>query len=75
MTTRELDKLTRLLCEACEILRARTDGPFAVSKELRMWWENHRERDRARIAYEEKQQRDAVIQKKVEAYRAGLEAE
>lgn len=38
----ELDKLTRLLCEAGKIFRGKKKGP---SKELAAWWEDHQKKD------------------------------
>lgn len=49
------DKLTRLLCEACEGLEvaAVNDGyppTEGMSPELRKWWEEHKEFDKKRGA-------------------------
>ena len=49
---RELDKVTRLLCEVM------TNGVPHASEELAEWWQNHQELDRKRKAAEEKARRE-----------------
>jgi hypothetical protein len=46
---RELDRLARLLCEACEIIQA-TRGGIAMTSGLREWWFAHESADRRRAA-------------------------
>jgi hypothetical protein len=45
---KECEKLTRLLCQACDRL-----AKSKMTKELKAWWEEHQEADRERQAEEE----------------------
>ncbi len=46
-TKKELDKLTAMLCEVCDLL---DDGK--LPEDIRHWWRKHQEQDRKRKARE-----------------------
>lgn len=56
----ELDKVTRLLCEAMEKLLAPDPRPDLISVELEKWWENHKRQDETRRKREEEQKQAAI---------------
>ncbi len=45
----QIDKLTRMLCE---VLGANETGTIRLSAETCLWWEKHKEEDRARLQRE-----------------------
>jgi hypothetical protein len=48
---KELDRLTRLLCSACDYIGLRTlDLNTTIDPELRDWYIDHRKRDQAKAA-------------------------
>lgn len=59
------DKLTRLLCEACEMHESPSHD-LVFSKELEKWWENHKEVDTKRQAKENIKNQIARLQKELE---------
>lgn len=62
----ECDKLTRLLCEACQIIE---DAKIERSHELNTWWFDHKRQDAVRRQREQ----DAEQEKKdLESVRAKL---
>jgi hypothetical protein len=73
---RELDRLARLLCEACEIIQA-TRGGIAMTSGLREWWFAHESADRRRAAataakVEEARRRDDGLRALTETQAAAL---
>lgn len=59
------DKLTRLLCEACETVEATAAMDVTFSKELQKWWDSHQQQDKKRQAKEKLQEQIAALQKQL----------
>ena len=66
----KLDKITRLLCEACYIIEHKGIQP---SLELRQWWADHQEEDRIRNEQEQDEKRRRAIKKAALAKLTGEE--
>lgn len=54
---RSIDKLTDLLCSACQMLENNNPEAFQDDKKLRYWWKRHKEWDTRRIAQEKQKRR------------------
>ena len=50
----KLDKLTRLLCEACNLIECEYGNLNCGSKELSKWWIKHKKEDTKRLKKEAK---------------------
>lgn len=70
----ELDRLTRLLCEATNDWRAGKPW-LAASDEMKEWRTKHDEQDRRRLAREEIQRANAANAERLKAIRAKARAD
>lgn len=63
-TREELDRVTRLLCEACRVIeKAKVEQ--TMSSTLGFWWSAHKEQDRARLIREKEiAKRDKAARKR-----------
>lgn len=48
----EVERLTRMLCEACRLVVGRANGRAGMSGDLDSWWTKHEELDRRRAELE-----------------------
>jgi len=74
---RKIDKLTRMLCEACKSLEAMPGGPELIrdTPEVGWWWGEYKEQDRIREESEARARAEARFKREAVAKLTPAEAD